>query len=243
MFVIKADSKQLVPATACRGFMSVLEAYRSRFDAGGWQVFEGAIQQSRTLGKNYIFSEHIIRELFVEEPDLFNNILQALKVDLETFQTALEQRINSRPQNPDAGIRLDGEVIDMLKGALGRARAQGRLNVSKTDMLVALAHEEHGALLEIFDEIGIDPHQVVKEIGAVAQREDSQIGHAAEGEVPQFCGKGDMIRIRTGAFAAMSARVAEVDPERSLLRVHVNLYGKSKVIELSFSDVEKISFG
>ena len=53
---------------------------------------------------------------------------------------------------------------------------------------------------------------------------------------------GDTIRITTGAFAAMSGKVKEIDYERSIVRVNVNIYGRSKAIELSFSDVEKISF-
>ncbi|HET6892418.1 MAG TPA: Clp protease N-terminal domain-containing protein [Pyrinomonadaceae bacterium] len=222
--------------------MSSLEKYRPRFDEGGWRVFRRVIEESCRQGQYQIFSEHIIKGLFAEDQDLFEDILKKLGVELEAFQRTMEKLMQSRPQHSEAKIILAVEVIEMLKRALGRARSQGRLKISKTDMLISLAQDELGTLLKIFGVMGVEPLTVVNVIRVTVEVEQSQQPSPIEQEVEQFCRKGDTIRITTGAFAAMSAKVAEVDYERSVLKVNVSIYGRSNLIELSFSDVEKVSF-
>jgi len=51
-----------------------------------------------------------------------------------------------------------------------------------------------------------------------------------------------MVRIKSGAFQAFTARIEEVDEEHATLRVMVRIFGRSEPIELRFVDVEKISF-
>ncbi len=53
---------------------------------------------------------------------------------------------------------------------------------------------------------------------------------------------GDVVRIKTGAFAAFTARVEEVSIERQSLKVVVRIFGRSTPIDVSFRDVEKIDF-
>ncbi len=53
---------------------------------------------------------------------------------------------------------------------------------------------------------------------------------------------GEMVRIKSGAFQAFTARIEEVDEARGTLKVMVNIFGRSQPIELRFVDVEKISF-
>lgn len=225
--------------------MGSMEAYESRFDAGGWLVFKRTIEESRKQGEHHILPEHFIRQLFADDEDLFKVILKNLQVEPETFRLVIDERIGSRRQHFAGGIRLDVEVVEMLKCALRRARAQGRLKISRADLLVALAQNEVGALLEIFRGMGTDPFTVVNVILAAVKIDLDPGPHTAPvfNEDVQPFAAGDTIRITTGAFTAMSAKVKEIDYERSMVRVNVNIYGRPKVIELSFSDVEKISFG
>ena len=53
---------------------------------------------------------------------------------------------------------------------------------------------------------------------------------------------GEMVRIRTGAFQAFTARVEEVDEQLATLKVKVKIFGRPEPIELRLVDVEKISF-
>jgi len=223
--------------------MSSLEAYESRFDEGGWLVFRRTIEESRKQGEHHILAEHLIRQLFAEDQDLFKVILENLQVKPEIFLLIIDERIRSRRQHFAGGVRLDVEIIEMLKCALQRARAHARLRIGKSDMLVALARNQVGALLQIFRGMAIDPFTVVDVILAAVEKDrDPNSGTSPILEDGQPFAPGDMIRITSGAFAAMSAKVKEVDYERSVIRVKVNIYGRSKAIELSFSDVQKISF-
>ncbi len=53
---------------------------------------------------------------------------------------------------------------------------------------------------------------------------------------------GDVVRIKTGAFAAFTARVEEVSIEQQSLKVVVRIFGRSTPIDVSFRDAEKVEF-
>ena len=53
---------------------------------------------------------------------------------------------------------------------------------------------------------------------------------------------GEMVRIKTGAFQAFSARIEEVDEDKATLKLRVKIFGRHEPIEVGFLDVEKIAF-
>lgn len=53
---------------------------------------------------------------------------------------------------------------------------------------------------------------------------------------------GDMVRITGGAFAAFTGRVAEVSGETHKIKVEVVIFGRKKLVEFSFGEVEKLTF-
>ncbi len=221
--------------------MSSLESYESRFDEGGWLVFKGSIEEGRKRGERHILPEHFIRQLFVEDED-GKAILEKLGVAPEAFLAMIEERLEGGRQHFEGGIRLDPNVIEMLKSASRVARKHGRTRVGKPDMLVALARQEESALLQTFKALGINPLKVILTALAIDHGEGPQTPVTREPLAQPFCSPGDTIRIKTGAFAAFSAKVTDVDYERSALRVNVIIFGRSEPIELKFSDVEKITF-
>ena len=52
--------------------------------------------------------------------------------------------------------------------------------------------------------------------------------------------KGEVVRIKVGAFQSFTGRIEEVDEERATLKVMVKIFGRTEPIELRFIDVEKI---
>ena len=53
---------------------------------------------------------------------------------------------------------------------------------------------------------------------------------------------GDMIRIKAGPFAAFTGRIEGINQSRGLLKIKVNIYGRTQPAKIKFSEVEKIEF-
>jgi transcriptional antiterminator NusG len=51
---------------------------------------------------------------------------------------------------------------------------------------------------------------------------------------------GEPVRIKTGVFRAFIGSVAEIHQGKGTLKVTVEVFGKSQVVELTFLDVEKV---
>ena len=81
----------------------------------------------------------------------------------------------------------------------------------------------------------------------LTQTEVDQIVHnveiAAEKPKPKFSYTiGEIVRIKSGPFASFTGKVEEVNEEKTTLKVTVTIFGRSTPVELSFLDVEKVTF-
>src|SRR5438046_882638 len=81
----------------------------------------------------------------------------------------------------------------------------------------------------------------------LTQQEVDQIVHnveiAAEKPKPKFSYTlGEVVRIKSGPFASFTGKVEEVNEEKTTLKVSITIFGRSTPYELSFLDVEKVTF-
>jgi transcription termination/antitermination protein NusG len=53
---------------------------------------------------------------------------------------------------------------------------------------------------------------------------------------------GDMVRIKSGPFAAFTGKVEGINQSKSLLKVKVDIFGRVTPVKLNFSEVEKLEF-
>ena len=53
---------------------------------------------------------------------------------------------------------------------------------------------------------------------------------------------GEMVRIKVGAFQNFTGRIEEVDEQKAILKVRVKIFARTQPVELTFLDVEKITF-
>ena len=51
---------------------------------------------------------------------------------------------------------------------------------------------------------------------------------------------GDKVRIKVGPFQNFTASVVETNKEKGLLKVTVDIFGRSQSVEVTFLDVEKV---
>lgn len=53
---------------------------------------------------------------------------------------------------------------------------------------------------------------------------------------------GDMVRIKSGPFQSFTGRIDGINQARMLLRVRVQVYGRTQPTKVRFSEVEKLGF-
>lgn len=223
--------------------MSGVDTYKSRLDPAAWRVFENTLVSRRRHGQNTIYVEHFLEQLLIDADVLLRRTLETLNVNPETFRSHVERRIESRSQLSGAEIHLDRAAIEMFKEAWRRAMTKGRAKITTPDLILAMAQDTSGPLVEILTAMNVDRPDIPRVVQDVIRSEPKSETEIQPSEETAFdCRKGDTVRITAGAFSAMSAKVVEVDYERSVLRVIVNIYGRHDAIELRFADVEKISF-
>ncbi|MDQ3179749.1 MAG: transcription termination/antitermination protein NusG [Acidobacteriota bacterium] len=81
----------------------------------------------------------------------------------------------------------------------------------------------------------------------LTQAEVDQIVHnievATEKPKPKFSyAIEEVVRIKSGPFASFTGKVEEVNEEKTTLKVTVTIFGRATPVELSFLDVEKVTF-
>lgn len=81
----------------------------------------------------------------------------------------------------------------------------------------------------------------------LTQEEVDRIVHnvavASEKPKPKYSySVGEVVRIKSGPFSSFVGKVEEVNEEKTSLKVTVTIFGRSTPVELSFLDVEKVTF-
>lgn len=81
----------------------------------------------------------------------------------------------------------------------------------------------------------------------LTQEEVDQIIHNVEDTAkkpkPKFSYEvGELVRIKSGPFASFTGKVEEVNEDKSTLKVSITIFGRSTPYELTFLEVEKVTF-
>jgi ATP-dependent Clp protease ATP-binding subunit ClpA len=222
----------------------------------GRRLLEHAAEIARLEGRNYVFVEHVLKAILREEESALNEVLGSLGIDQSRLSSLIEERIGRLPEFNGDGVRISEEVIDTFKRALARARVRSRDSVEAVDILLVLPQDETGSFQDIFSELGASHTDVSEAVRAVVSMREGQadslsasspIGgrrEIAEGsDMPSRAyKKGEMVRIKSGAYQSMTGRVRDFNSDKSVVEVTVNIFNQQKLIELSHTDVEKLEF-
>ena len=72
---------------------------------------------------------------------------------------------------------------------------------------------------------------------------DRNIAVTTEKPKPKFSYEvGEVVRIKSGPFASFTGKVEEVNEDKNTLKVSITIFGRSTPYELSFLEVEKVTF-
>lgn len=221
-----------------------MDTYETRFDGRMRVIFRSAIGAARKSRLNHLSLSGLMNELFLQGPDVFDVILHRLGIQADAFRQALTGRMDTVGRYSGHGIQIDKAVTETFRGALRRAGAWGREQITIEDTAAALGQNLNGEFLKVLTGLGAAPFVVAKTVmDLVNERECSSRSAAGPLESgTQIYRKGQTVRITSGPFAAMSARLETVDAEKSEVTARIKILGKRRTITLTFSQVQKISF-
>jgi transcriptional antiterminator NusG len=155
-------------------------------------------------------------------------------------------------------MKLDDLITEVLlpKETVVEMRGNKRIESSRMFypgyVLIEIECNENGRIPDnVFHAIKATP-KVTGFLGGknptpLTQEEVDQIVHnveiAAEKPKPKFSyDVGEVVRIKSGPFASFTGKVEEVNEDKSTLKVSITIFGRSTPYELSFLEVEKVTF-
>jgi ATP-dependent Clp protease ATP-binding subunit ClpA len=141
-----------------------LGSYKTKFSESGQRVLETALEESRRRGQNYVGNEHIVWALARVESETFNGISRELSLDPVVIKLALERRLDAGRKHTGSGFRITPDATEIFKGAMERARAQGRRVIESTDIFSVLPRFEDGAFVEILRKCGVSAEVMIEEV-------------------------------------------------------------------------------
>jgi ATP-dependent Clp protease ATP-binding subunit ClpA len=223
--------------------MSQLEIYRDRFAESGWEVFEGAIEESRRRGQNLVGVEHVLHALFERKTELFDSMLSTLCENQDApamLSGLIEERVRNAPAHTGQGVRLAAEVIELFKRTLELVRSNVRRRIEATDLFVKMLMEERSLLHELLRRLLADPKAEAKEVRNLVTLVESVTAGRPAAHRSHFYTVDELVRIRSGPFASFAGKISEVDEDDSTLKVRVFIMCREQPVTLRFLDVEKI---
>jgi transcriptional antiterminator NusG len=164
------------------------------------------------------------------------------------------ESLNARIRDMELGDQIT-EVL-LPKETVVEMRGNKRIESSRMFypgyVLVEIECDERGRIPDnVFHAIKSTP-KVTGFLGGknptpLTQLEVDQIVHnievATEKPKPKFSyAIEEVVRIKSGPFASFTGKVEEVNEEKTTLKVTVTIFGRATPVELSFLDVEKVTF-
>lgn len=224
--------------------MGQMKIYEARLDDEMLEIFRSAIVAVKNSSLTRLSLAQLIKQLLTQETNLVPLFFQELGIQQSLFKERLNEQIANCARFRGKGVHIDAEVRDAFRTALASARAHGRDKITVEDTMAALVQSFDGPFMTILIELGADPYVSTAKVLALLEKRRHPHRHEAsppDNTSPGFR-KGEIVRITSGAFGAMSAIVEAVDREKSKLTVGVRLLGKHRAVTLNFSEVQKIEF-
>ena len=128
-----------------------------RFTERARQVVVLAQEEARTLGHNYIGTEHILLGLLAEQYGIAAQVLVSLDIPLERVRGLVVRIVGSSEEVTSGQIPFTPRAKGVLELALREAMGLGHDYIGTEHILLGLARENDGVATRILLDFGADP--------------------------------------------------------------------------------------
>jgi ATP-dependent Clp protease ATP-binding subunit ClpA len=193
-----------------------------RFTERARQVVVLAQDEARTLGHNYIGTEHLLLGLLREEEGLAARVLEGLDVSLEDVRYQVESIIGTGDELATGQIPFTPRGKKVLELALREALSLGHNHIGTEHILLGLVREGEGVAMQILLDFDVDAGKIRNEvIRALSGPGRTRVEHVAP-LAPDL--QEEVERVRAEKEAALEAQEFEKAAslrarERNLLRL------------------------
>jgi ATP-dependent Clp protease ATP-binding subunit ClpC len=187
-----------------------------RFTERARQVVVLAQEEARSLGHQYIGSEHILLGLLREQEGLAARVLESLDITVERVRAQVVRIVAAGEEVASGQIPFTPRAKKVLDLALGEAAGLGHNHVGTEHMLLGLVRENDGVAVRILLDFDADGEKIRNEIlrmlGDRPSRPDKRVQGVAA--LPIVVDASPRVRalLLDAAQHALAAHRAEIEP-------------------------------
>ena len=123
-----------------------------------------AQDQARSLGHNYLGTEHLLLGLLVEGHGIAFRALDQLEVSAAAVRAEVEMIIGRGPQPPTGPIAFTPRTKKALELAWCEAKRLGHDDVGTEHLLLGLVREGEGLAAQVLHRLGVDRAAVIEQV-------------------------------------------------------------------------------
>jgi ATP-dependent Clp protease ATP-binding subunit ClpC len=138
-----------------------------RFTERARQVPVLAQDEARSLGHNYIGTEHLLIGLLREEDGLAARVLQTLGVTLDEVRERVVAIVERGEERPVGQMPFTPRAKKVLELSLREALSMGHNHIGTEHILLGLVHEGSGVAARILSDMGVDAEAIRREVVTV----------------------------------------------------------------------------
>jgi len=135
-----------------------------RFTQRARQVVVFAQDEARSLGHNYIGTEHLLLGLLREQEGLAARVLESLGVSLEEVRSQVARIIGEGDEAETGQIPFTPRAKKVLELALREARGLNHNYIGTEHVLLGIARENDGVAARILLDFGLDAEKIRNEV-------------------------------------------------------------------------------
>ena len=145
--------------------MADLEIYTDKIADSARKLIRRAYDEARTRDHNQLAPEHVLLAIAAVEGELFDEVMQSLKLDPQIVRQSLETGFSERDY-PGPGMAISIATRALLQNALRLAHEGNRRKIESRDLFVAFFKDLNSYPATLLHRPDADVEMVIQKIQA-----------------------------------------------------------------------------